>query len=680
MTAVKRYFATEFYDGQGLGNQLWVYAFMRSLSRKRQATFQVRNPERFKGINFLDLDFGELIQEDLPLINFHEDSYYDEETKATVHREIEISKIPDNAFLKGNFQSVNFISGDFEEISKWSKCTDLSHLREKITDRTCVINVRGGDYLSRDDLLLYPDYWLKAIRHMTKLFGELDFRIVTDDFKYARKILPGIKLLSLETHGDYFMLQNAPYLILSNSSFAFFPAWTNRNLKYCLAPEYWAGHNEGKIWISEYNLVPSWNYMNRYGRVLEGSSCRAQIEEVKFGLATPTPYLNELQIRKWQGKYYQVTVRNIQHEIRSKISKFIGQIYRRVISKLLIVFKEYRQRFNLMEKLAVKIHILLLRIPFNKKDRISLSSYIPKESINKLRKKVTVFDLFYFHNESDILRLRLKILKNYVDYFVIVESRIGFSGQAKTPFARKICAEFPEITNKFIFIEIDNIPQSRSEIKGLLYEKNCIKKEKILWSRLLMSKDVPLNEGKSQWVREFFIKEYPAVMCDFVQDGDAIFLSDVDEIWNPHSYFSTDLSYPQIFRQRSYHYFLNYRSNENYRGWSGSVLVNGLKFHSFGPNALRTHSTNGVKRRVVAKGGWHFTSQGSREEIQEKFNDASWLGVLTERKELVSRLISTRTHYRNEKIRFKITKRGLPKEILRNLNDYRHMLTNNKLD
>ena len=51
--------ATEFYRGQGFGNQLWVYATLRSLAKTQNYKFSIISTHRFKGKSFLDLDFGE---------------------------------------------------------------------------------------------------------------------------------------------------------------------------------------------------------------------------------------------------------------------------------------------------------------------------------------------------------------------------------------------------------------------------------------------------------------------------------------------------------------------------------------------------------------------------------------------------------------------------------------------
>ena len=49
---------TELYNGQGLGNQLWLYAVTRTKALDLGVDFGIMSPEKFKGLHFLDLDFG----------------------------------------------------------------------------------------------------------------------------------------------------------------------------------------------------------------------------------------------------------------------------------------------------------------------------------------------------------------------------------------------------------------------------------------------------------------------------------------------------------------------------------------------------------------------------------------------------------------------------------------------
>ena len=49
---------TEIYNGQGLGNQLFCYITTRSIALENGYEFGIMNPNKFKCLDFLDLDFG----------------------------------------------------------------------------------------------------------------------------------------------------------------------------------------------------------------------------------------------------------------------------------------------------------------------------------------------------------------------------------------------------------------------------------------------------------------------------------------------------------------------------------------------------------------------------------------------------------------------------------------------
>ena len=48
-----------------------------------------------------------------------------------------------------------------------------------------------------------------------------------------------------------------------------------------------------------------------------------------------------------------------------------------------------------------------------------------------MKKNFKIYDCFMFNNENLILDIRLNVLNNYVDYFVIVESIYDHAGNKK---------------------------------------------------------------------------------------------------------------------------------------------------------------------------------------------------------------------------------------------------------
>lgn len=278
--------ATEFYRGQGFGNQLWVYATVRSLATKQQLPFSILSSHRFKGKAFLDLDFGvkscrsssrqpkhrtpgafqnylreELIRE--PVFNF--------DVSTPDNR---FFKLTDNTLIDGNMQSLSYISGYREEISRWFEVPG------EIFDG-CVINFRGGEYKGIKNVFLGTDYYAEAIAHMRSIDKDMEFLVVTDDAIKAKEYFPnfmivssgGVKIIAGRIYisppsgligRDFSLLQNAKYLILSNSSFSWWGAWTNKIAKVVIAPKFWAAHNvSNSFWSTSDIQEPTWIWQDR---------------------------------------------------------------------------------------------------------------------------------------------------------------------------------------------------------------------------------------------------------------------------------------------------------------------------------------------------------------------------------------------------------------------------------
>ena len=110
----------------------------------------------------------------------------------------------------------------------------------------------------------------------------MEFLAVTDDVSAAHKILPEVKAIRNDIGKDYVTIKNARYLLLSNSSFAVFPAFTSDELQYAIAPKYWARHNVSDgYWASEQNIYSCFHYMDRKGKVFSPEECRRELEEYK---------------------------------------------------------------------------------------------------------------------------------------------------------------------------------------------------------------------------------------------------------------------------------------------------------------------------------------------------------------------------------------------------------------
>ena len=293
---------TEFYDGQGLGNQLWLYVNTRTRAADMNVDFGIKNPEKFKGFDFMQLDFGSQVYggtgpEGGPPISLPKDvlhyysesqKYHPETRQGITDYDSAFLQIRDKTKIDGNLQGERYISHRKNEIRDWLTVDLISSpVASLINDDLCVINFRGGEYRHMKDVFLPHSYWQNAKEEMLKINPHMQFKVVTDDPKIARKFFPKKEVLATTMGEDYLAINKAKYLILSNSSFAWFPAWLNPNLEFCIAPKYWWGFNKNEYWSCQYNMTSGWHYMDRDGKLSHYQDCLNEYTSLNSLLELP---------------------------------------------------------------------------------------------------------------------------------------------------------------------------------------------------------------------------------------------------------------------------------------------------------------------------------------------------------------------------------------------------------
>lgn len=318
---------TEFLKGQGLGNQLFCYVSARCIAKDLGYEFGTAGQEQLgvnihskKGLYFMEPDLGAEIRdpEQYGVYQEKDRRFYQ---KTCVHDMMHgcyvagadegVYQIPDHMLLYGNLQAERYFRHHKEEICKWLKVRPEYDSMEFHKENLCVINIRGGEYRDSRVLFLRRKYWLDAMAEMRKIREDMEFMTVTDDPAAARWILPEVKAFHFDLAGDYTAIKNASYLILSNSSFAFFPAFTSTTVKKIIAPKYWARHNcSHGYWASEQNIYEDFCYLDRQGKLWDAASCRREWEAVRRSIPVScegSPYSeSRIRLRKWQDQalYY----------------------------------------------------------------------------------------------------------------------------------------------------------------------------------------------------------------------------------------------------------------------------------------------------------------------------------------------------------------------------------------
>ena len=290
----------EFIPGYGLGNQLFFIISARCIAEDLGYDFGTVNPQQVgnvaqsnKGMYFMDLDLGT----EIPRSEMKNYTRFDEQDDrlfmGNSHHDMtngcyisgadeRVYGISDQTLLYGNLQDERYFGGHIEEIREWLKVKSEYESSEYTADDLCIINMRGGEYTGHPELYLDRRYWLHAIANMKKINPDMRFMIVTEDEEAARKVLPEYECHHFDVGKDYVTVKNARYLILSNSSFSLMPVITSTELKYVIAPKYWARHNiSDGFWSSEQNIYSFLHYQDRRGRIWEPDECRRELEEYK---------------------------------------------------------------------------------------------------------------------------------------------------------------------------------------------------------------------------------------------------------------------------------------------------------------------------------------------------------------------------------------------------------------
>ena len=204
-----------------------------------------------------------------------------------------------------------------------------------------------------------------------------------------------------------------------------------------------------------------------------------------------------------------------------------------------------------------------------------------------------IYDCVPFFNELDILKLRMQIMAPYVDFFVIEEASVTFSGEPK----RMIFAEnrqlFAEFEEKIRYVAVENSP-----LEGVTtHERDKFQKNQLI-------------RGLSDFRPE-----------------DIIIFSDVDEIPNPKTLVRLIETFEpgKVYHlaQRMFYCFLNMEEvsgnllsitgefpGVERRQWLGTKICSFAELPEEGIVYLREVPPEDQRSVRVADGGWHFGYMG----------------------------------------------------------------------
>ena len=290
-----------------------------------------------------------------------------------------------------------------------------------------------------------------------------------------------------------------------------------------------------------------------------------------------------------------------------------------------------------------------------------------------------IVDCTSFYSEHMMYEVRLNILKDKVDKFIVTESTYSHSGKKKK--LNFDINNYSKFKDKIIYIVIDREPE------GIVVENNdpSLQRSNSL-KRIALSYDESLKALK-----------------DF-SDEDLIMLSDNDEIPNLNSsQFNKSQKDIILFKQLFFYFKFNLlydrmpgvgtKACKKKKLKSLSWLRNiKLKKYPFWRLDTLFSETKQINLDIIEDGGWHFTNLKTAEEMYEKFmnfghHDEFRLSGLTVEKirEKIKNKEMFYDHFADQsstskwKSDYKLKKYDLnllPKYVVDNKNNYKEWIDN----
>ena len=222
-----------------------------------------------------------------------------------------------------------------------------------------------------------------------------------------------------------------------------------------------------------------------------------------------------------------------------------------------------------------------------------------------------IFDCFMFYDEELLLDIRLNILDQYVDFFVIVESEYFHNGKKRK--LKFDINKFKKFENKIIYIVHKNEPDG-------IINLNDKDNEDTKSYKLILNAHLRENDQRNH-ISEGLAK---------ADNDDLILISDVDEIPNFNSINLSKITNQIIIFEQDIFYYKFNRYLPNFK-WFGTKACKKKKLIS--PQWLRNiknkkfyfwrvdtffSKNRYINKLFIKNGGWHFSNIKNAKDIEFK--------------------------------------------------------------
>jgi hypothetical protein len=238
----------------GLGNQMFQYAFGRSLSLARNIpVFFDRSGVDHDPIRSYSMDAYDVE------INFNSPlptgKVFHIKVNDTLVFRPEVFSAPEDSILDGWWQTEKYINASVirKELSRprGEPNEETARIAAEIRSvkTSAFVHVRRGDYVTWCGLRPLS-YYTEGMDIIRSQFPETRFFIFSDDHDWCRQNLPGIEIVNANTagngkapgteHWDLWLMSLCSHAVIANSSFGWWGAWLNPDPdRIVVAPKVW---------------------------------------------------------------------------------------------------------------------------------------------------------------------------------------------------------------------------------------------------------------------------------------------------------------------------------------------------------------------------------------------------------------------------------------------------------
>lgn len=263
-----------------------------------------------------------------------------------------------------------------------------------------------------------------------------------------------------------------------------------------------------------------------------------------------------------------------------------------------------------------------------------------------------IIDCFTFLNEIEILESRLKYLDSIVDYFVLVESNITFSGKHKPLYFIENQLRFNKYKHKIIYMPF-------------------------IFDNTKYNFDFSFDESQKHsvwthpaWKIETMQRNTIAEAVKMIDDDCFVILGDVDEIPSKGALnYAMSMLNPEkpvtSFVTKYFYYNLNTMDPLE---WPTTLLTKKKFLIEKTPSFLRENIRNSQYMPHIYNGGWHLSYFGNAERLKykiESFSHQEFNKESFKDTERLERCLKRGVSLFNEDIEYiKVTKDFFPEDFL----------------